>query len=323
MPIAIVAEIEIAVIQRTSWLSDIRSWLGFADDSLPLLVELLREMGLLGEKIGIDYGEEMRLGMPLTTFRKLEELVQGTRFVDGSPALWEVRRIKSSAEIAYIRRSCLASSAGFEAGAQATRAGITERELHRRMAIAMLEGGADYVNWLPIHSGARNYANFTMGPTDRMLEVADMVWADAGTTVHAYYSDFDRIWAVGRASDQQREAYRRIWDVTRACVDVIRPGIPIADIVRVRDDAYRRMGIVEARSRSGRIGHCSGLDITEPPSVASSEPTILEPGLVIHIEPKIIHSFGFFQLEEVLVVTSQGYTYLSPPAPASLPVYGV
>jgi Xaa-Pro dipeptidase len=322
MPIAIVAEIEIAVIQRTSWLRDIRSWLGFADDSLPLLVEVLRETGLLGERIGIDYGEEMRLGIPLTTFRKLEELVQGTYFVDGSPALWEVRRIKSSAEIDFIRRSCLASAAGFEAGTRATRAGSTERELHRRMAIGMLEAGADHVNWLPVHSGAGNYANFTMEPTDRVLEVGDMVWADAGTTVHGYYSDFNRIWAVGRASDQQRNAYRRIWDVTRACIDVVRPGIPIADIVRVRDDAYHRMGFAETRSRSGRMGHCSGLDITEPPTVALSEPTILEPGLVIHIEPKIIHSFGFFQLEEVVAVTSQGYTYLSPPAPANLPVHG-
>src|SRR5262249_17804005 len=150
------------------------------------------------------------------------------------PALWAVRRLKSSAEIAYIQRSCLASAAGFEAAAKTTRPGITERELHRRMTIAMLEAGADHVNWLPIHSGAGNYANFTMEPTDRLMEVGDMVWADAGTTVHGYYSDFNRIWAVGLASDQQRDAYHSIWEITRACVDVVRPGIPIADIVRVR-----------------------------------------------------------------------------------------
>jgi len=322
-PTAIIAEIETTVIERTSWLSDVRTWIGFADEALPVLIDILREHKLLGERIGIDYGEEMRLGMPLPSFKKLQRLAQPTTFVDGSPAIWDVRKRKSAAEVEYIRRSCAASAAGFEAAAGCIRVGLTERDLHRQMTIAMLQGGADRVNWLPIHSGRGNYANFTMEPTERPLQSGDMVWADAGTTVHGYYSDYNRIWAVGHGSEQQKDAYRAIWTITRACLDAVRPGIPIAEIVKTRDRQYQQLNFVETGSRSGRMGHGSGLDITEPPSVAGFDETVLEPGLVLHIEPKMIRPFGFFQLEEVIAVTEQGFEYLSVPAPETLPVCGI
>jgi Xaa-Pro aminopeptidase len=70
------------------------------------------------------------------------------------------------------------------------------------------------------------------------------------------------------------------------------------------------------------MGHGSGLDITEPPSVALHDPTVLEPGMVIHVEPKMIRPFGFFQLEEVVAVTETGYEILTPPAPQRLPAAG-
>ena len=81
-------------------------------------------------------------------------------------------------------------------------------------------------------------------------------------------------------------------------------------------------GFVETGGRSGRMGHGSGLEITEPPSVGAHDHTILRSGMVIHIEPKMILPYGFFQLEEAVVVTEGGFEYLTPPAPARLPVIG-
>lgn len=321
-PIALVAEIESAVIRQSSWLSDVRTWLGFADDSLPILVDILRETNMWGGRVGVDYGQEMRLGMPLTTFRRLEESSGNTSFVDGAPALWEVRTIKSHAEIQCVRASCAASQAGFDIASGRIRPGARERDIHREVMIGMLEGGAEQVDWLPIHSGPGNYAKFSMEPTDRILQRGEMVWIDAGTRVNGYYSDYNRVWAVGDASQSQKEFYEKIWEVTQACVDVVRPGLPIADIVASRDRAFRKIGIVETGSRSGRMGHGSGLDITEPPSVSSMDETILAPGMVIHIEPKILQPFGFFQVEEVVAVTESGHERLCVCAPERLPVCG-
>ena len=37
----------------------------------------------------------------------------------------------------------------------------------------------------------------------------------------------------------------------------------------------------------GRMGHGLGLDLTEPPSLAPDDPTILEAGMVITLEPSL------------------------------------
>jgi Xaa-Pro aminopeptidase len=275
-PIALVTEIEDAVIRGSSRLEDIRTWLGFVDDSLPVLADIFRELGFQGEKVGVDFGTEMRFGLPIPSFRRLESLARGVDFVDGSPVLWALRQIKSPREIAYIRKACAAAARGLSQGWRELRVGMTERQLQRRMAVVMLESGADKVLWLPIHAGPGNYAKFTMEPTGRRLRPGDMVWVDAGVTVNGYWSDFNRIAVVGKPTPQQRDTYKTIWQITRACIEAMRPGIPIGDLVTVRDDAYRRLGFVETVSRSGRMGHGSGLDITEPPSVALHDPTVLD-----------------------------------------------
>jgi hypothetical protein len=46
----------------------------------------------------------------------------------------------------------------------------------------------------------------------------------------------------------------------------------------------------------------------------------LGPGMVIHIEPKMILPWGFFQLEEAVVVTPRESDYLTVPAPDRLSV---
>lgn len=321
-PVALVADVEGSVIRSTSWLDDIRTWVGFADDSLPILADMIREMGLDNGRIGVDFGNEMRLGMPLPAFRKLETLVPQTQMIDGSPLLWKLRMVKSPREISYIRQACLANERGFRIGWKAASIGMMECELQRRMTIAMLEGGADKVQWLPMNAGAGNYGKLSMEPTERKLRSGDTIWVDAGVTVRGYWSDSNRVAALGHASNEQHAAYRTIWDVTRICVDSVRPGISMSDIVKVRDKAYSRLGFTEPSTRSGRMGHGSGLDITEPPSVASHDHTVLEPGMVIHIEPRMIHPFGCFQLEEVLAITKTGCDLLSPPAPKKIPIAG-
>ncbi|MER9250036.1 Xaa-Pro peptidase family protein [Mesorhizobium sp. M0590] len=312
-PIVIVTEVEGDVVRSTSWVKDVRTWIGFADDSLPLLVDILKELKLERSTIGVDYGSEMRLGMPVPSFKTLQTLVPKVAFVDGSPILWAARMIKSENEIEYIRQACSANENGFLVGWRVAQPGMTERDLQRRMAIAMLEGGADRVQWLPLNSGEGNYHKISMEPTERKLLVGDTIWCDAGVTVRGYWSDYNRVAAVGRASEEQKSAYRNVWDLTRECIEAVSPGVPLAAISDIAKNAFKG---------PGRIGHGSGLDITEPPSIRSEDDTVIEPGMILHIEPRVVLPFGCFQLEEVIAVTERSYEFLSTPAPQEIPVTG-
>ena len=60
-----------------------------------------------------------------------------------------------------------------------------------------------------------------------------------------------------------------------------------------------------------RFGHGSGLHTTEPPYISLDDDTILEAGMILHIEPGCIEEDGIYVLEEQVVVTESGSKVLS------------
>jgi Xaa-Pro aminopeptidase len=60
-----------------------------------------------------------------------------------------------------------------------------------------------------------------------------------------------------------------------------------------------------------RVGHGLGLSTTEPPSLALDDPTVLEAGMVVTIEPGFATEFGMFHVEQNVVVTDDGPDVLS------------
>ncbi|MBT5413394.1 MAG: aminopeptidase P family protein, partial [Rhodospirillaceae bacterium] len=318
-PLAIAASSEAATFENTSWIEDYRPYVGFADAAVDLLVEAIRENGLEAGRIGVDYGEEMRLGMPLTNFEALKAALPKVAFVDGAPTLWALRLFKSPAETAYKRKAMEIACEAFDRCWQETRAGMSEIEIQRRMHVAMIELGAHHVGWLPCTSGRGDF-RFSQEPTERKVETGDIVWIDAGCTYHGYWSDVNRVAAVDEANEVQRETYRKNHELTQRMVAAIRPGLPVSEIVEVWKTVATELGIPEDFARFGRLGHGSGIQMLEPPSVWDKDDTELEPGMIIHLEPKTFNEYGCYQVEEVVVVTGNGSDYLTREAPAELPV---
>ena len=62
---------------------------------------------------------------------------------------------------------------------------------------------------------------------------------------------------------------------------------------------------------ASRVGHGVGLTQTELPHIAEYDDTILQPGMVIAIEPAVATSYGAFRVEENVVVTEDGHELLS------------
>ena len=163
-----------------------------------------------------------------------------------------------------------------------------------------------------------------MGPTDRRVGPGDVLIIDVGATWRGYFCDFDRNFAFGQPADEVRAAYGEVFAATEAGLAAVRPGRTAADVWQAMAAVLDPGG--RAPTPVGRMGHGLGLDLTEPPSIAAGDETVLEAGMVITLEPSLVlparpgRPRRLMVHEENVVVTARGAELLTRRAPATLPV---
>lgn len=319
-PIAVIPDIGAPEMAHT-WVTDIRTWPAPVpeDDGISLLAAAIEGLDRRFGRIGAELGREMSLRMPVVDFLALRARLRGVEVVDGAPAIWEARMVKTAAEIACIRHICGLASDAYEALPGKLAIGLTERAAARRLRIDIAERGADATPFMPAISGPGGVAQIVCGPSDRVLTDGDILFIDTGSTWNGYFCDFDRNYGVGRVSDAARQAHEAVWDATEAGIAAAVPGART-------DDVWLAMAAVLEAAGSlgnnvGRLGHGFGLQLTEPPSNRPGDGTVLREGMVLTIEPGMEYAPGRMIVhEENVAITADGAELLTRRAPRELPV---
>ncbi len=323
-PTAIIPESGLVGIHETSWVTDIVTWPSPRpeDEGVSVLAKALTSLVKRFRRVGAELGPESRLGMPIRDFKKLEELLKPIPLVDCSGIMRRLRQVKSAAEVERIREACkVASNSLLIVPTSVSRSGATERTVCTDLRIELLRRGADEVRYLVGVSGQVSYANAIMGPRDRQLEAGDTLYIDVGCTVDGYHSDFNRNWAIGPPDEQVSRVYSAVYEATEIGIQAARPGVRVSEVWRVMASYLEPFGTPSAGSR---MGHAVGLDLTEPPSISATDDTVLQPGMVMCIEPGVAFAPQMIMLhEEDIVITEAGNELLTHRAPAELPVIHV
>ena len=160
-----------------------------------------------------------------------------------------------------------------------------------RMTHETMRGGGGSP-WVAITSGPGNYDVVMGAGTDRILGGGDMVWMDSGCTVSGMWSDYGRAGVIGGPSPEQTEAQRLVREIVDEGVAMVRPGVRTSEIAKRLNDRVNNLPLPVTSYIStiaGRVGHGIGLDLTEPPHLSEADPTVLQPGMVISIEPGSSH----------------------------------
>lgn len=319
-PIAIIPDIGAPEMART-WVTDIRSWPAPVpeDDGVSLLAAAIEGLDRRFGRVGAELGREMSLRMPVIDFLALRDRLRGVELVDGSPAIWQARMVKTAAEIACMRHICRIASDAYAALPDRLRIGDTEREAARRLRIDIAERGADATPFMPAISGPGGVAQIVCGPGDRVLAEGDILFIDTGSTFNGYFCDFDRNFAVGRVSDATHRAHEAVWQATEAGIAAAVPGAATDDVWRAMATVLEAAGSIG--NNVGRFGHGVGLQLTEPPSNRPGDGTVLCEGMVLTIEPGMEYAPGRMIVhEENVAITDTGSELLTRRAPRELPV---
>ncbi len=318
-PIAIIPEIGAAGM-RTTWVEDIRTWPAPRpdDEGITLLAQCLKDLSK-GGKVGVMLGHETLLRMPAGDYAKLCETIRPLEIGDSTKLVQSLRNVKSKEEIAKIHFTCDVTSQAFQNLPNLLKIGESERDNCKRLRIDLLNRGADHSPYLISASGQGGYDNIIMGPTDRILEKGDVLIIDTGTVYDGYFCDFDRNYAFETADDASRRAYETVYKSTDAGFDVARPGATCSDIWAAMWNVLEAGGALG--NDVGRMGHGLGIQLTEGPSHTPHDHTILEPGMVLTLEPGMEFAPGKQMVhEENILITEDQPIWLSRRADPELPI---
>lgn len=317
-PIAVIPEIG-SHLMRQTWVDDIRTWPAPRpeDEGVSLVTDALLSCAGPNARIGLAMGAETALRMPLADYERLSEALAPRGFVDATAVIRGVRAIKSPAEQAQIAKACAVACGVFDALPDWVTAGLPLDRVFRGFQARLLEAGADWVAYVAGGAGQAGYRD-VISPADATpLAEGDVLMLDTGAVVNGYFCDFNRNYVIGQASEPVCRAQAALYAATTSALSDIRPGMMAEDAHRIMARTLAARG---ARPTGGRFGHGLGLTLTEWPSLQPGDTTILQPGMVITLEPCAETTDGRMLVhEEVVVMTDAGLRLLTDRAPETLP----
>jgi Xaa-Pro aminopeptidase len=295
--------------RRETWIDDVRIYRDLVRAPVGEMKGIVMELGLPSGKIGAELGYEQRLGIPYSDFLALQRDLPDATFVDASDVLWKIRMVKSSEEIKRLRKASMITSEAFETLFEHAERGMTEIEFSRLFLQDMSKRGASNP-WCFVSSGPYNYSLTSAKPTRHKLREGNTVWIDGGCSFEGYWSDFCRNASVGKPSDKQVQLHSTIVEITSSMLETLKPGARVSEICKNTEANIAKRGL-ELTFRAGRLGHGIGLMLTEPPHMASYDQTVLEPNMVVTVEPGFVTEYGCFQNEQDVLITKNGHEVLS------------
>lgn len=260
---------------------------------------------------------------------RIHAAVPQLELADVSPALDELRWVKTPYEIARLREAGRVGAAAVAEAIKGTRPGMYEYEIAAAAQYVNTRLGARGDAFPPIvPSGPLTPIVHYMDNT-RQLQAGELVYMDYGSDWQYYTSDITRTWPVsGRFSSEQEKMYRCVLDARNAIIAAMKPGATINSLKDVAAAVYARHGYTKEFEATGRyIGHFVGIsvhDVIGISGAAADKPFVA--GTVFNVEPILqfpdrkIH----LRLEDTVIITASGAENVTAGVPAELePLYAL
>lgn len=225
-------------------------------------------------------------------------------------ALYSLRAQKTSLEIENVKIAQEIAENALRKLLSLIRPGVTEKELAFELEFLLRKEGAEAIAFDLIVASGKNSAIPHAEPSDKPIEVGDFVTIDMGAVYGGYHSDMTRTVAVGAISDEQLRVYNVVLEAQKMAINAVKPGIPCKDIDDIARNFIAESGYANCFGHA--LGHGVGLEIHEKPFLSKRSEDILQPGMIITIEPGIYlaNAFGV-RIEDMLLVTANGHENLT------------
>lgn len=239
-----------------------------------------------------------------------QALGEGVKVIRLAGTVEKLRAEKGSGEIELIRNAVELSSRLFRPLLKTLRPGVAESTVAAKLGFAARKAGADGMSFDTIvASGERSALPHGVASAAKLPSVGFVV-LDYGVVLDGYCSDMTRTVHLGKASVELRGVYAAVLNAQLAAISAVRPGVLAGEVDQAARHELKRAKLDSFFTHS--TGHGVGLEIHELPRLAARGEAILQPGMVITIEPGVYlpGKFGI-RIEDMLLVTETGYELLT------------
>lgn len=275
--------------------------------------------------------------LPVNQYEYYRKVFSGAAFGDISSEIRLQRAVKSSWELGRLAESARIQAEVTAYAQEVIRPGITEVELEARLvAKARMLGHGGHVHMRGFNSvyyvgavtagtraavggyfdgpvnGSGTSVAHSNGASNAQIQPGEPIIIDLGTIFDGYQIDQTRLFCIGSLSEELLKAY----EVTVKLEEMIRralvPGRMAGDVYEevitwIRENTPYEENFMGYKSRRVKfIGHGVGLDLDELPTISKGSGVILQAGMVLAIEPKLVFpEAGAVGIEDTVVVADE------------------
>lgn len=234
----------------------------------------------------------------------------GIELVPTDGLIEKLRWYKDEFELKIIREACEVADRAYDTILSKLQTGVSEQEIALELEFTMRKLGAASCSFDTIVASGERSAMPHGVASEKKLGTNEFVTMDFGAYYKGYCSDITRTVVLGKATDKHKEIYHIVLEAQTTALDQIQAGMTGREADAIARDIIAGYGYGDKFGHG--TGHAIGMEIHESPRLSPRSDQVLEPGMVVTVEPGIyIEGFGGVRIEDDIVIREKGIDILT------------
>ncbi len=265
-------------------------------------MELLWTDGIRPKRLGYEGAVSAR------RYLALKKRFPKAVFVDIYDDILSLRAVKTVDEITRLAAAEALNDEIWARAQKDIKPGMTEKDIQRLIQTWMIALGEGEAFTTIVCAGA-NAAECHHVPDDTVWQKGEPLLVDMGVKLDGVCSDMTRNIKAVRDPEYSK-VYDIVLQANLAGIAAAKPGITAGALDAIARKIIKKAGYGKAFGHS--LGHGVGYEIHEEPTARAKSTTVLEPGMLVTIEPGIyLEGRLGVRIEDLVLITTTGCEVLS------------
>jgi Xaa-Pro aminopeptidase len=262
-------------------------------------------VGVLKEKKKATIGLVGRSYIPITFYEYLRKHLVGSKFVDATDPIDQIKGIKSAEEIELIKRTATLQDVAMEQVKKSIRPGRRGFEILAEAQYSCVMQGSER-QLIQVNSGPpgtpvpfqfRHFQNRMIRDGDQVSVLIEV------NGPGGFYTETGRIFSLGEPSQELQDAFGVAVEAQEITLKMLRPGENPKDIWEANNEFLQKRGYTPERRL---YAHGQGYDLVERPLIRYDEPMKIQEGMNITIHPAATNATVWATVCDNYIVIEKG-----------------